>query len=320
MKKIAITMGDPNGISPEITIKALNFLDLPKENVILITNNNILNYYSEKYNLELEKDYEFIEVPFRYEDIKPGIETEEAGEFAFRTIVQACNLAVNNKIEAIVTAPVSKNAMKLAGHNYSGQTEIIEQYIAKNGQKAEMLFVCSNFSVLLITRHIALKDVPAQITKENITKKIENLYKSLKIQLGIAAPKIAICGLNPHCGENGMFGDEEQNAIIPAIKELRAQGINIEGPFAADSLFTKCELEEYNYNCYVAMYHDQGLIPVKLMKRDNCVNTTIGLDVIRTSPAHGTAFDIAGKNIASADSMINAIKLAINTNNYSNVL
>ena len=310
MKKIAITMGDPNGISPEITIKALNFLDLPKEKVVILTNKHIFNYYKEKHNLELEKDYEIVEIPYRLEDIKLGIETEEAGEFAFRAIVQACNMAVNNEIEAIVTAPVSKNAMKMAGHNYSGQTEIIEQYIAQNHQKAEMLFVCDTYSIMLITRHIALKDVPSQITKDNIKTKIENLDTSLKIQLGISNPKIAICGLNPHCGENGMFGDEEQNAIIPAVKELRAEGINIEGPFAADSLFTKCELDESNYNCYVAMYHDQGLIPVKIMQRDNCVNTTIGLDILRTSPAHGTAFDIAGQNIANADSMINAIKLA----------
>ena len=151
----------------------------------------------------------------------------------------------------------------------------------------------------------------AILTKEFIKDKIENLQTSMQMQLGVAEPKIAICGLNPHCGENGMFGDEELTAIIPAIKELRMQGINISGPFPADALFTKCALEECNYDCYVAMYHDQGLIPVKLMQRDNSVNTTIGLDVIRTSPAHGTAFDIAGQNIASPDSMINAISLAI---------
>ena len=311
MKKIAVTMGDPNGISPEITIKALNFLDLPKDKVVLITNNNILKYYKEKHSLELEKDYDIFEIPYRYEDIKPGIETEEAGEFAFKSLVQACNLAVNHEIEAIVTAPVSKNALKMAGHNYSGQTEILEQYLANNNQKAEMLFVGDNFSVLLITRHIALKDVPSKITKDFIKEKIENLQTSMQMQLGIAEPKIAICGLNPHCGENGMFGDEELNAIIPAVKELQAEGINISGPYPADALFAKCALEECNYDCYVAMYHDQGLIPVKLLQRDSSVNTTIGLDVIRTSPAHGTAFDIAGQNTASPDSMINAISLAI---------
>ena len=313
MKKTAITFGDPNGISPEITIKALNFLDLPKEKVVIITNKNILNYYNDKYSLSLEKNYDIVEVPYNYDDILPQKETEAAGEFAFRSIVQACNLAINGEIEAIVTAPVSKNAMRMAGHNYSGQTEIIEQYIAQENQKADMLFVCENYSVLLLTRHIALKDVPKAITKQNIINKIENLETSMQIQLGLADPKIAICGLNPHCGENGMFGDEEINEIIPAIKELRLRGINAEGPFPADALFTDCASGKHNYDCYVAMYHDQGLIPIKMLDRNSCVNTTIGLNVIRTSPAHGTAYDIAGLNIANAESMINAIKLAINS-------
>ena len=128
MKKIAITLGDPNGISPEITIKALNFLDLPKDKVILIANKTILDFYQEEYNLSLEKDYEIVEIPYRKEDINIGKETEFSGEFAFRAIVQACNLAINQEIDAIVTAPVSKNAMKMAGHNYNGQTEVLEQY------------------------------------------------------------------------------------------------------------------------------------------------------------------------------------------------
>lgn len=311
MKKIAITLGDPNGISPEITIKALNFLDLPKDKVVLIANKEILDYYNENFELSLEKDYKIIEIPFKKEDIKIGEETEEAGEFAFRAIVQACNLAINQEIDAIVTAPISKNAMKMAGHNYSGQTEVIEQYIAQSHQNAEMIFVCDDFSVLLLTRHIALKDVPAKIKKDIIIRKIEKLEKSLKLQLGIKNPSIAMCALNPHAGENGMFGDEEINEIIPAIQELKEKNINIDGPFPADALFTKCASKEYNYNCYVAMYHDQGLIPIKLMERDNCVNTTIGLDVLRTSPAHGTAFDIAGKNLANPSSMIKAIELAI---------
>ena len=312
MKKTVITFGDPNGISPEITIKALNFLDLPKDKVILITNKNILNYYNEKFSLSLEKNYDIVEVPYNYDDILPGKETEAAGEFAFRSIVQACNLAVKGEIESIVTAPVSKNAMKMAGHNYSGQTEIIEQYVAQGNQKADMLFICEDYSVLLLTRHIALKDVPEIITKQNIIEKIENLENSMQMQFGLADPKIAICGLNPHCGENGMFGDEENNEIIPAIKELRLRGINIQGPFAADALFLDCASHKHHYDCYVAMYHDQGLIPIKLLDRNNCVNTTIGLNVIRTSPAHGTAFDIAGLNVANAESMINAIKLAVN--------
>lgn len=311
MKKIAITLGDPNGISPEITIKALNFLDLPKDKVILIANKTILDFYQEEYNLSLEKDYEIVEIPYRKEDINIGKETEFSGEFAFRAIVQACNLAINQEIDAIVTAPVSKNAMKMAGHNYNGQTEVLEQYLAQSNQKAEMIFVCDRFNVLLFTRHVALKDVAEKVKKEAIISTVERLEKSLRLQLGIRYPKIAICALNPHAGENGMFGEEEINEIIPAVKYLKNKGINIDGPFAADALFTNCAQNVCEYDCYIAVYHDQGLIPVKLLERDNCVNTTIGLGVLRTSPAHGTAFDIAGKNIANANSMISAIELAL---------
>ena len=311
MKKIAITMGDPNGISPEITIKALNFLDLPKEKVILITNRNILDYYDKHYDLSLEKEYNIAEIPYEYKDIKIGHETEESGEFSFRALKKACDLAQEGEIQAIVTAPVSKNAMQMAGHYYSGQTEVIEQYLANTNQKADMLFICGNFSVLLLTRHIPLKDVPVFITKDFITDKVQRLVKSLKNQIGIQNPKLAICALNPHAGENGILGDEEQIHIIPAVNELKEKGIDISGPFPSDTLFNTCNNEKPCYDCYIAMYHDQGLIPIKLLEQTNSVNTTIGLDIIRTSPAHGTAFDIAGQNIANPNSMIRAIELAL---------
>lgn len=311
MKKIGITFGDPNGISPEITIKALNFLDLPKEKIILFTNKCITDYYKEKYNLYLEKNYETVEIPYEKENINPGEDTKEAGEFSYRALKLACEYAQNNIIDALVTAPVSKNAMKKAGYNYNGQTEILEEYLAHSGQKAEMIFLCDKFSVLLVTRHIALKEVPENIKKEIIIEKIGRTEEFLRVQRGIRCPKFAICALNPHSGENGLFGDEEINEIIPAVKKLREKGINIEGPFPSDTLFSKLEDEETNYDCYVAMYHDQGLIPVKLVESENCVNMTAGLDIVRTSPAHGTAFDIAGKNIADVNSMISAIKAAI---------
>ena len=311
MKKTAITLGDPNSISPEIIIKSLNFLDLPKENIILIANNNVLNYYSEKFNLSLEKDYEIIEIPYKKEDIKIGEETEEAGEFSFCALKTACDLAVENKINAIVTGPVSKNALNMAGHHYSGQTEILEQYLANSNQQAEMLFIGSDFSVMLLTRHIPLKDVPFVLSKEMIFNKVKVLNTAFNLQLGISNPKFAICALNPHAGEKGVIGDEEINIIIPAVKALQSTGINIEGPFPSDTLFTKCLDENCDYDCFIALYHDQGLIPVKLLERGSCVNTTIGLNILRTSPAHGTAFDIAGKMTANPDSMIRAIELAI---------
>ncbi|MBQ3640838.1 4-hydroxythreonine-4-phosphate dehydrogenase PdxA [bacterium] len=311
MKKIAITFGDPNGISPEITIKALNFLDLSKDKVILVTNKKILDYYKDKFDLALEKEYEIAEVPFDIEDIQIGKETEAGGEFSFCALRKASDLAMKGEIQAIVTAPVSKNAMHMAGHNYSGQTEVIEQYLANTNQKADMLFICDKYSVLLLTRHIPLKDVPVYITKEFIVDKVQRLVNSLKSQLGKENPSIAICALNPHAGENGVLGDEELEHIIPAVEYLQTQGIDISGPFPSDTLFTTCVDDENRYDCYIAMYHDQGLIPVKLLEKSNCVNTTIGLDVIRTSPAHGTAYNIAGKNAANPNSMISAIELAL---------
>lgn len=311
MKKIAITIGDPNSISPEITIKALNFLDLPKENVILISNKEIMSFYAENYDLCLEKDYKTEEIPFDIKNIEVGKETEYGGEFAFKALVKACELAQNKVIDALVTAPVSKNAMKLAGHNYSGQTEILEQYLANKNQHAEMVFVCENFSVFLLTRHIALRDVSQYVNKENIIEKVKYLDKCLKCQLNIKTPKYAMCALNPHSGEKGMFGFEEEQEISPAIYDLKNAGIDIQGPYPSDTLFANAYKGIYDYNCYMAMYHDQGLIPIKLMEKSVCVNTTLGLDIIRTSPSHGTAFDIAGKNIANPDSMIEAIKLLI---------
>lgn len=311
MKKIAVTLGDPNGISPEITIKALNFLDLPKDKVVLIANKNVLDFYEEKYDLYLEKEYEIVEIPYAKEDVKVGVETEEAGEFSFCAIRKACDLALNGEVQAIVTAPVSKNALHLAGHKYSGQTEIIERYIARENQKAEMLFVSDNFSVMLITRHVAIKDIPSLISKEMIIEKVKTLKKSFETQLGFYEPRFVICALNPHASENGLFGDEENQHIIPAVEELRDMGVNIDGPFPADTLFTACLKEQSEYDCYIAMYHDQGLIPIKLLQQQNSVNTTIGLDVIRTSPAHGTAFGIAGQIIADPSSMISAIELAL---------
>ncbi len=311
MKRTAITLGDPNSISPEIVIKSLNFLDLPKDKIILIANQNILDFYNENYGLSLENNYKIIEIPYETKDIKIAQETEEAGEFSFRAVKTACDLALNNEIDAIVTAPISKRAINMAGHHYSGQTEILEQYLANNNQKAEMLFICNRFSVLLLTRHIPLRDVPNFITKETIIDKVKSLKTSFNIQLAKPNPKFAICALNPHAGENGILGDEEINHIIPAVNALKSMGIDIDGPFPADTLFTNCTKDECDYDCYIAMYHDQGLIPIKLLEQDNCVNTTIGLNILRTSPAHGTAFDIAGKNIANPDSMINAIQLAI---------
>ena len=301
MDKIAITTGDPNGIGAEITIKALNQLDLPEDKVVIISNRKILNYYG-----KLDKNYEIIEIPYEAE-IEAGKVTKEAGEFSFQVLKKVCEI----KPKAIVTAPVAKNALHLAGHIYNGQTEVIEKHLAHDNQLAEMLFVANGFRVLLLTRHCALKEV--NITKELLITKVKNLVKTFETQFNITNPKFALCGFNPHSGEDGILGTEEIDILIPAIKELQAQGINITLPLPADTLFVKAAQHYYNntkdeYDCYLANYHDQGLIPIKTVAGDKTVNMTIGLDIVRTSPGHGTAYDIAGKNIASPDGMIAAIK------------
>ena len=290
MNKIAIiTTGDPNGIGAEITIKALNYLDLPQDKIVLVSNRRVLDFYG-----QLNNNYEIIEIPYKDEDITPGEITSKAGEFSFQSLKKVCEI----KPTAIVTAPVAKNALHLAGHIYNGQTE-------------EMLFVAGSFRVLLLTRHCALKDI--KLSKEIVIEKVKNLKNTFQKLYGIVAPKFALCGYNPHAGEDGILGNEEKDILIPAVEELRLMGIDISYPLPSDTLFVDAAKHYFNnekdeYDCYIANYHDQGLIPIKTVAGMKTVNTTIGLDIIRTSPGHGTAFDIAGKNIANPDGMIEAIK------------
>lgn len=292
MSKIAITTGDPNGIGAEITIKALNTLNLPVEKVLLISNRKVLDFYG-----KLNSDYEILEIPYDAE-IEPGKVTKAAGEFSFLSVKKACEI----NAKAIVTAPVAKNALHLAGYNFNGQTEILQKFLAHDNQLAEMLFVAGKFRVLLLTRHVALKDIV--LTKDMVIEKILNLKDFFVKHFGIYEPKFALCGFNPHAGEDGILGREEIDILIPAVVELRKKGVNITNPLPADTLFIKA----MNYDCCIANYHDQGLIPIKTVAGDKTVNMTIGLDIIRTSPGHGTAFDIAGKNVADETGMISAIK------------
>lgn len=305
MPKIAITTGDPNGIGAEITIKALNRLDLPVQDVVLISNKKILNYYG-----RLDKDYEIIEIPFDSE-IETGKVTAECGEFSFKSVKKACEIGA----KAIVTAPVAKNSLYLAGHKFNGQTEILQKYLAHDNQLAEMLFLANTFKVLLLTRHVALKNI--NLTKELVVEKILNLRGFFRQHFNIENPKFALCGFNPHAGEDGILGKEEIDILIPAVDKLREKGVNITKPLPADTLFVEAAREYFEeqtsvkYDCYIANYHDQGLIPIKTVAGDKTVNMTIGLDIIRTSPGHGTAFDIAGKNIADETGMIEAIKAVL---------
>ncbi len=316
MKNIVVTYGDLNGIGFEIMVKALNALVLPIDKVKIVGSPKVFSYYDKNYNLKLKKDYEIIDVELSENAFNIGKENVYSGEHCFLCLKKACELVNNKKASSIVTAPVSKHVLNMAGHNFSGQTEVLEHFLAEKNEKSEMLFVADDFKILLLTRHIALNNISKSITKKMIQDKIIRLNEVLINSFNIKKPKIGLLALNPHAGENGILGTEEISIIKPAIHALIKENINIEGPLVADAAFAKfgkCYFEKkpLPYDCYVAMYHDQGLIPMKLLAQDTAINTTIGLSAIRTSPSHGTAFDIAGKNIANANSMIEAIKLAI---------
>lgn len=302
--KIAITTGDPNGIGAEIVIKALDKINYPADRFVVISNSEVLNK-----NGCLRPDIEVIDLPYSG-TINDGRDTSDGGDFSFRQLETACKIVP----EKIVTAPVSKNALHLAGHFFNGQTEVLEAFLSKNNEHAEMLFLCKDFRVLLLTRHVPLKGI--NITYDMVYTKVKRLTGFFVKHTNIKIPKLALCALNPHAGENGVIGREEIDILKPAVKTLRDEGINISGPFSADTLMAEAlqysiQNKKQPYDCYIAMYHDQGLIPVKAAGIDAAVNMTIGLDIIRTSPAHGTAYDIAGKNIASESSMVSAINVAL---------
>ncbi len=292
--KIAITTGDLLGIGEEITIKALNALKLPARDVLIIgksLNDSLLSHYD---TIELD--------------------TSDNGRFCFDTLKVASELANEGKIQAIVTAPVSKEALFKSGFHYSGQTEILQEFLGDKDSKAEMLFVANDLRVLLLTRHIPLNQV--KLSKEIIVEKSLRVCKFLVEKCGIKSPKLALCALNPHAGENGILGMEEIEIMEPAVLELRALGVDITSPLSADGLFAHVGQkylngEKQQYDCILAAYHDQGLCPVKALCFKKAVNTTIGLKVIRTSPSSGTAYDIAGQGIADATGMEEAIKLAL---------
>ncbi len=284
--KIAITTGDTKGIGAEITKKALDILSPISTEILII-------------GKKIDDNYDTIEIN---DDIN--------GEFCYRSIETAVKLAKDRKIGAIVTAPVSKFALLEAGYNFSGQTEILQKLFNK---KAEMLFIAGDFRVMLLSRHLALKDV--KITQNMLEDKVLRLNDFLVTYCKITKPKIALCALNPHAGENGMLGREEIEIMIPAVHKLQKRGIDICEPKSADALFAHVGKkylngEKQDYDAVIACYHDQGLCPVKALAFDKTVNTTVGLDVIRTSPSCGTAYDIAGKGIADPCSMVEAIKLA----------
>ncbi|MEW5818946.1 MAG: 4-hydroxythreonine-4-phosphate dehydrogenase PdxA [Cyanobacteriota bacterium] len=308
MPKIAITIGDINGIGPEVTLKAIQGIELPKNTTLyIISPFEIIKATANNLNIDINSLPQVIEpkICCRNIEINYGQTTKISGEIAYKSLEHAINMFDKNHIDAIVTAPISKEALKIAGYNFNGHTEVFQSAYPK--KKAQMLFVANEIKLLLLTRHIPIKDLSNLITKDLIIDNILSLKDNLMKDFNLKEPKIAICALNPHAGENGSIGNEEKDVIIPAIEFLKEKSINIQGPFPPDSFWKKAS----NYDCVVALYHDQGLIPLKLLYQNDMVNITTGLPIIRTSPSHGTAYDIAGKFLANEQSMILAINKAL---------
>lgn len=317
---IAITIGDCNGIGPEVTLKSIIQPSIKKIcTPILVGPLNIFDGTARvlKLKVKLQKTTfpllprNFVPVvdvgDAIWSDVTFGTPTKNSGRNAGVAIERAVELCMQQKVQAMVTAPSSKEALNLAGFNFPGQTEMIA--LLSRSQRVAMMLVGGSMRVGLVTIHTGIKNVSAQITKEKILDKLTIVHESLKNDFGIKKPLIAVIALNPHAGEKGIIGTEEKEIIVPALTEARAAGVVADGPFAADGFFGTPTFKKYDG--ILAMYHDQGLIPLKMQAFDKGVNFSAGLKIVRTSPDHGTAYDLAGKNKASISSMQEAIKLAV---------
>jgi len=247
-------------------------------------------------------------VPIVYgpsEEFEPGVLSPEAGRQAVEAISRASNDARAGTVDAIATAPINKKALSLAGFSWRGHTDMLGELTGSND--IAMMFYSEKLRVVLATIHIPLSDVPSAITFDSLTRVIRLTARELP-RFGWSHPRLALAGLNPHAGEQGIIGNEEIRLLIPAVERCRAEGIDISGPWPGDTVFVRAVRGEFD--AVIACYHDQGLIPVKLMAFGEAVNVTLGLPIIRTSVDHGTAFDIAGRGIADPESMVQAVLLA----------
>lgn len=312
-KIIGITMGDIAGVGPELILKVIK--DYP---AVVYGSYDVLNYYNDKYqygyklrviNNADEFDANYINVidtlPIKMDQFEIGKVSPDCGKRSFLYLQKAIDDALNNRISAIVTCPLNKEALHLGGYNYAGHTEILAQLT--NTDEYAMLLWSDKLKAIHVSTHCSLSQAIKRCKKEKIIIVTKLAYNTL-IKAGYTNPRIAIAGLNPHAGENGLFGDEEINEIMPAIELLNNDGVCVEGPVPPDTVFLKCL--NGTYDLVVAQYHDQGHIPLKLLDFNGGVNITVGLPIIRTSVDHGTAFDIAGSNKCNPDSLVQAILIA----------
>jgi 4-hydroxythreonine-4-phosphate dehydrogenase len=279
--RIAITVGDPCGIGPEIAAAAAAAPEV------------------------IDVCEPVVYAPHNTHEFTPGVLSAAGGRAAYDQIVRAVRDAEQHLVAGIATAPVNKEAFRMAGLQWTGHTDLLAHLTG--ARHVAMMFHSEGLLVVLATVHIRLADVPAMLTKASLEATIDLVAKEMP-RFGIAAPRIAVAGLNPHAGEHGLFGDEEERVIAPAIAACRDRRIDVSGPFPGDTVFVRATRGEFDI--VVACYHDQGLIPVKLIAFGNAVNVTLGLPIVRTSVDHGTAFDIAGRGVADPGSMIAAVRLA----------
>jgi len=316
---LGITLGDINGIGAEVIIKTFSDNRLLEHcTVILYGSSRVISYYKKILNLDKfkfnitnnttkiqHKSFNIYNCWETEEQINPGKNELNAGKLSLLSIDAALEDLKSKKIDGLITAPINKSNIKLENEVFNGHTSYISKKI---DSKNELMLMCSeNLRVATLTGHVSLKDV--QITNEKIVNALHVLLRSLKRDFGIANPKIGVLGLNPHAGDNGVIGKEEQEIIIPAIKKIKENGSFVFGPYSADAYFGNKIYQQFDAT--LAMYHDQGLIPFKALSFGNGVNFTAGLPIVRTSPDHGTAYDIAGKNKADENSFRQALYTCI---------
>ena len=319
--RVAITQGDTNGVGYEVILKVFsdpNILELCTP--IIYGSPKIASYHRKALNLEVP--YTIINHAEEARDgrvnllacfddeikIEIGQPSQEAGAAALKALDRAMTDYRSELYDVLVTAPINKATIQSPGFHFPGHTEYIETSVGE-GQKALMILMNETLRVALVTTHLPIKDIAKAITKEGIIEKATIFHKALKRDFRISSPRIAVLSLNPHAGDNGLLGSEEKDIILPAIEELADKGIQAFGPFAADGFFGSGAYD--HFDGVLAMYHDQGLAPFKTIALESGVNYTAGLPIVRTSPDHGTAYDIAGKGIADENSMRQAIFTAI---------
>ena len=318
--RVAITSGDPNGIGLETIMKVFSDPRMTEHiTPIIYAHPEAIKLTKKAANIEefqfnsihqateaFPRKVNLVNVWKEFKGLEFGKATKEAGEMAFRSLEAATNDLASNKVDVLVTAPINKDTIQSKDFNFPGHTE----YLAKiaGTEKVLMFLVSDTLRVGIVTGHLPLKDVSAAITKEKIHEKLKLMEESLVKDFGINRPKIAVLGLNPHAGDNGLLGTEEKEVILPAIREAAEKGSLVFGPFGADGFFGSGVYKQYD--AVLAMYHDQGLAPFKALAFDNGVNFTAGLPIVRTSPDHGTGYDLAGKGVADEASLRSAIFVA----------